>query len=381
MRTPVSALVTPPCAQQVLVPHEALVGFVAAVFERLGLAPQRAAVAADALCYGDLTGMDSHGVANLTRLYLPLFREGRADPAADLEIVGDRAATVRVDAHRALGLWAAAEAMDLAVERAAAFGVGVVSVFDGTHFGCAGYHAGRAAAHDMVGIVASNCGGQRIARPPFGRVTMLGTNPLSIAAPGADDRPYVLDMSTTVVPTGRIRAAARAGRPVPEGWLVDDSGAPVTDPAAFDRGEAHIPWLGNRPETGSYKGYGLSLMVEVLAAVASGAACGPSPEALGGDGRPSGRDDDIGYFVMAFAPGTLRDVDAFRTDAATMFGSLLACPTTAPDARVRYPGWVEAERAERRRRFGVPLAASLYEELREVAHELGLTAPEVGGLA
>ncbi|MFL6136351.1 MAG: Ldh family oxidoreductase [Frankiaceae bacterium] len=370
---------TTPRAAPVLVPHGALVRFVAAVLERHGLASERAAMAADALCYGDLTGMDSHGVANLTRLYLPLVRERRTDLAADLEIVTDSGAAVLIDAHRALGLWAAAEAMELAVERASRFGVGVVSVAGATHFGCAGYHAGRAVAHDMVGIVASNCGGQRIARPPGGRSALLGTNPLSVAAPAADGHPYVLDMSTTAAPTGRIRAAARAGRSIPEGWLVDDAGGPVTDPGAFDRGTAHLAWLGGRPETGGYKGYGLGLMVELLAAVASGAACGPSPRALQGDGRPGGRDDDIGYFVLALAPGALRGAGAFRADAAAMFGALLACPPATPGEQVRYPGWLEAERAALRRRTGVPLPAALEAELSSLADELGIPWPPGSG--
>jgi LDH2 family malate/lactate/ureidoglycolate dehydrogenase len=366
----------------VRVPYQGLLAFTAALLERRGLPRPRAEAAAEALCYGDLIGFDSHGVANLTRLYLPLLADGRADPAADLRVVNDLGAAALVDAGRALGLWAASEAMELAVDRAARFGVGLVSVLDATHFGCAGYHALRAVRHGMIGLVASNCGGQRIVRPPGGRVAMLGTNPLSVAAPAGGHHPFVLDMSTSVVPTGRVRVAARSGRPVPEGWLVDDAGRPVTDPSAFDRGQAHLQWLGGRPETGAYKGYGLGLMVEVLAALLPGARVGPSQEALRGDGRPSGRDDGIGMLAMAVAPGALRDAAGFLGDAHELFGALLACPPVSPAAPVRYPGWLEAERAELRRRGGVPLAPALYQELRGLAGELGQPFPgPVGGAA
>lgn len=369
---------SPPAADQhgrtggtVLVRHTDLLVFAAGVFSVRGVPPARAMQAARALCYGDLTGMDSHGLVNLTRLYLPLFDEGRVNPAARPQVVADRGAALRLDADRGLGLWVARDAMVLATARAAEFGVGVVAVRNATHLGCAGYHALAAAERGMVGLVASNCGGQRIARPPGGAVAMLGTNPLSIAAPAGGHPPFVLDMSTTAAPTGRIRQAARAGRTLPEGLLCDDAGDPVTDPAAFDEGRAHLEWLGG--PAGRFKGYGLGIAVEVLAALVSGAALGAHPDALGGDGRPSGRDDDIGFFVAAIAPGALRE--GAEADARTLFGALLACPPTDPERPVRYPGWHEHHRAKERTERGVPLDAALHAELAEVAARHGLPAP------
>jgi LDH2 family malate/lactate/ureidoglycolate dehydrogenase len=352
----------------VRVRHDDLVALATGVFADRGLPPGRAAEAARALCHGDLAGPRSHGLANLTRLYLPLLDEGRADPAAEPRVLADLGAAVLWDARRALGLWAASEAVDLAAERAARHGVGLVSVRGATHLGCAGYHALRAAERGMVGMVASNCGRQRIARPPGGAVAMLGTNPLSVAAPAGEHPPFLLDMSTTAAPTGRIRQAAREGRALPEGLLCDDTGAPVTDPSAFDAGRAHLMWLGG--DAGRYKGFGLGLMVEVLSALVPGAGLGPHPDALDGDGGPSGRDDDIGFFVAAIAPDALREGAA--DDAQGLFGALLACPPTDPDAPVRYPGWHEYHRARELRLEGVPLEASLYAELAELADRTGL---------
>ncbi len=350
------------------VAHRDLLTFTTAVFTRRGLAPSRAAIAAEALCHGDLTGTTSHGLANLTRLYLPLFEESRVDAAAELDVVCDLGACAAVDARRTLGLWAASAAMDLATYRATAHGVGLVTVRDATHIGCAGYHAARATRHGMVGVVMSNCGRQRIARPPGGAVPMLGTNPLSVAVPVPDAPPFVLDMSTTVVPTGRVRAAARAGTDIPAGWLADDHGAPVTDPAAFDRGDAHLRWLGGDPETGAYKGFGLGVVVEVLSALLSGAGFGPGA----GDGD---RDDDIGLFVLAVAPDRLRPPGAFAADASELFTTLLGCPPLDPARPVRYPGWPEAETARRHLRDGVPLSDELFAELCVVADAAGLPAP------
>ncbi len=313
---------------------------------------------------------------NLGRLYLPLFDSGRVDPVAEPRIVTDLGACAVIDSNRALGLWSAAEAMDSAVERARQHGIGLVSVRNATHFGCAGFHAARAAEQGMIGVVASNCGGQRIARPPRGAVTMLGTNPLSVAAPALDGYPFVLDMSTTVVPTGRIRLYAHRGERIPEGWLQDDAGNAVTDPTAFDGGDAHLRWLGGDPSTGADKGFGLGLAVELLAAALSGAALGPAPEALNGDGRPHGRDDDIGFFLLAIAPEKLRPEDDFHDIVRSLFGTLLACPAGDDGAPVRYPGWHEAERARTRLRDGIQIPIRLYQEL----CDLGVVGPANGAI-
>ncbi|GGX01152.1 Ldh family oxidoreductase [Streptomyces lomondensis] len=358
----------------VRVPYRDLLAFVADVLVARGLPEDRAGTAAEALCHGDLTGFTSHGVTNLTRLYLPLLDSGRCDPRAEPRIVADHGASVLLDARRALGLWAAAEAMELAVERAREYGVGMVSVRGATHFGCAGHHALRAVRHHMVGLVTANCGRQRIVRPVGGRSPMLGTNPLALAAPAGDRPPFVLDMATTVAPTGRIRAAARAGRSVPEGWLHDEDGAPVTDPAAFDRGEAHLSWLGGAPDTGAYKGFGLGLLVEVLSALVPGAGLGPS-DAVPQGAEAGGPDDDIGCFLLAVAPGRLRSEEEFLTDAAGLFGALLGCPPVRADEPVRYPGWPEDARCRDRRAHGVPLGAALHEEMLGLARSSGLRFP------
>lgn len=360
-----------------LIDYRELLDFTTGVFSRAGLSPPRAALAAEALVYGDLTGLASHGLWNLRGLYLPLLSEGRADPAAEPELLSDLGPCALVDTHRALGLWAAAEGMDLAIGRARQYGVGVVSVRGGTHFGCAGYHAARAAEAGMIGVVASNCGMQRIARPPGGSVAMLGTNPLSVAAPALPEHPFVLDMSTTVVPTGKVRAAARLGERVPEGWLTDDAGWPVTDPAAFDDGGAHLRWLGGRQETGAYKGFGLALAVELLAGLVPAAGSGPDPAAYSGDGGPHGRDDDIGFMLLAIDPQTLRAGEDFRGAAESLFRALTGCPAVDSAEPVRYPGWLEAERAARRRVSGVPLPTVLYSELGCLGLDADATSGEI----
>ncbi|WP_018685763.1 Ldh family oxidoreductase [Actinokineospora enzanensis] len=363
-----------PPSTRVRVPHDDLLRFTMSVFTANGVPAERARTAAAALCHGDITGTSSHGLVNLTRIYLPLLASGRGRADAEPQVLADRGAAVLLDGRGALGLWLASEAMDRAVRRAADYGIGLVSVRGGTHFGCAGPHALRAVAHGMIGVVAANCGHQRIARPPHGRVPMLGTNPLSVAAPAGAHPPFLLDMSTTSVPTGKVRAAAREGTDIPAGWLADDAGEPVTDPSRYDDGEAHLTWLG-APGAGEYKGFGLALMVEVLSALVPGAGIGPAPAALAVDRRP---DDDIGYLVLAVAPASLREPGTYLREAGSLFGALLACPAALPGEEVTYPGVPEARHAEESRRDGVPLSAALYAELGAVADRFDLELPEAG---
>ncbi|MGP4111168.1 Ldh family oxidoreductase [Streptomyces sp. 4N509B] len=368
----------------VRVGHEDLVAFTTDVLADRGLPPRRARQSAEALVYGDLAGLTSHGLTNLTRLYLPALDSGHIDATAEPEKVTDTGPAVLLDGRRALGLWAATEALTLAADRAAETGVGLVTMRDGTHVGCAGYHTRRIAEErGAVAILATNCGRQRIARPPGGVAALFGTNPFSIAAPAGDHPPYVLDMSTTVVPTGRVRAAARAGESIPAGWLEDADGWPVTDPHALDAGTGFLRWLGGDRATGAYKGYGLGLMVEVLAALLPGAGTGPAPEALDGDGRPTGRDDDIGITALVLAPDALRPREDYVDQSHGLFTALLDCPPLDPTQPVRYPGWPEWRAAHDNTRHGVPLAPSLAAELAALAEERGITPPAAlrGGAA
>lgn len=353
-----------PEAPQALVGHARLLDAVTGLFARRGLPIDRARTAAEALCHGDLAGFPSHGLFNLERLYLPLLDSGRCDPRAEPVTVNDLGACAVVDHRRALGLWAAAEAMDDAVNRARRHGIGLVSVRGGTHFGCAGFHAARAAAAGMVGVVAANCGGQRLVPAPGGGLPLLGTNPLSVAAPALPGRPYVLDMSTTVVPTGRLRLAEREAAPVPgAGWR---TGAAPRSPTPARTTGARPGCAGSAGSQGRARtrASAWASRSRYWPAGLSGSATGPAPEALTGDGGAQGVDDGVGFLMLAVDAGRLRPGGDFTEAMRDLFGTVADCPPApGADGEARYPGWWEAERATHRRREGVPLPTGLYEEL------------------
>jgi LDH2 family malate/lactate/ureidoglycolate dehydrogenase len=330
------------------------------VFRALGVPPRAARTAADVLSYADQCGFDSHGVANLEPIYVRKIESGQIDPQAEPCVVAENGATAVLDGNNGLGLVVAVQAMDLAIARAARYGIGAVAVRRSSHFGAAGYYAARALSQDMIGLAMTNLGGQALVRPPRGGRPLLGTNPISLAAPAGQLPPFVLDMSTTATASGKVREAQRKGEAVPVGWLADDDGRPVTDPGAYFEGKAHLQF------PGEHKGYGLAVLVEVLSGILSGAAVGPD--------RSSGADQNVGHFFLAL------DVRAFRPDGFHqrmdgMLAALLDCPSRSPGEGVRYAGHGRARRQQERLRSGVPLPESLVDSLCELGKRLNVPAP------
>jgi LDH2 family malate/lactate/ureidoglycolate dehydrogenase len=361
-----------------LVNVESLRAFVAGVFAKLGVSEEGSRTAAEVLLFADMRGISSHGVSNLARLYVKRIRGGAIDPAASARVVREDAATALLDGQFGLGLVVATGAMDLAIEKARACGAGVVAVRRSTHFGSASFYSMRALDADMIGIATSNLGSQVIARPPDGRVKMLGTNPLSVAAPAAELPPFSLDMSTTVVSTGRLRVSGRDGGRVPAGWLVDDEGSDVTDPSRFFNGSAHLQMLGGSGSAGGYKGYGLGLAVDVLSGLLAGADVGPDVRLLQpGGGGDDGERENIGHLFIAIDIGRFRPAGEFRAEMDRMLGALLACPSREGCDPVVYPGHPEAHAGAGRPSDTVAVAEHYVEGLLHLASELGLKFPEV----
>ncbi len=341
---------------------------------KAGLDPERADIAVEPLLYADRKGFDTHGIANLARIYVRKLLNGHIRANFTTRIVTDFGATSLIDGDDGLGLVIGVQAMRRAIAKAAEFGVGITVVRRSSHFGSAGYYSELAVAHGMIGISMSNLGAQTIARPPNGRVKLVGTNPISCAAPAGHMPAFSLDMSTTVVSTGKIRAAARRGERIPEGWLIDDSGEAVTDPNAYDDGTGHIQLLGGKPETGGFKGLGLALLVDILCGALTGAAVGPDPELFGPAGEKRMRDDhDVGHFFLAIDVARFGLLAEFQQRMDRMLGTVVACPDTGGGRRVTYPGYLEEEQRRTGDRQAVQVVAvdsAVLADLAELAQKL-----------
>lgn len=327
------------------------------------LADATAAVMADT----DLAGVDSHGIAMLPA-YAAALASGELRPAARPQVRRETAVAAVVDAGDGLGHPAASLGMRLAVAKARTTGVGLVVVRRSHHFGAAGPYAAMAADEGLIGVVATTARTISVV-PTRCSVPLMGTNPLAIAAPAGPGQPhFLLDMSTSTVAVNKLGVHQRNGWPVPEGWVLDGGGRPVTDPdAALDqvrnRPDGGITPLGGSADLGSHKGYGLALAVQILAGTLAGATFAPF--------RRSEDHDDIGHFLMAVDPVFFRDDDGFPADLGAVVAHLHEAPPADPRLPVLVPGDPEASSRRERTEAGVPLPEALLAQLRAVCEQSG----------
>jgi LDH2 family malate/lactate/ureidoglycolate dehydrogenase len=222
----------------------------------------------------------------------------------------------------------------------------------------------------MIGVSLTNT--SPLVAPTRARLSMLGTNPIAVAAPAGKYEMLVLDMATSTIPRGRIEVAARRGEMLPVGWAIAPDGSPATTPE--DALAGALQPLGGEESTGGYKGYGLALMVELLTGILGGAAFGPNIIGLFSTAGKS----DLGQFYMAIDPGALDDRSAFVARLEKLIDQLTHAPLI-PDASgpVLFPGQPELEREKLQRREGVVIDREHHSSLLLLARRFGIAFPEV----
>lgn len=331
---------------------------VAAIFIARGTPEDHARIVAEILVTADLRGVDSHGAINAIRYVTDIDTGNYTVPQA-IEVVVDTPAIAVLDNGNGFGFVGAHCAMTMAIEKARAVGIGQVALRRGHHIGMAAYYPMMALAHDMIGMCVTNSTPHM--RPAGGLGARVGTNPIAFAAPAGEERPFVLDMATTTVANGKIRLAHRLGLPLPEGWAASsEDGTPVLEAPASAADWWTLEPLGGSLTLGGHKGYGLGVMVDVLAGVLSG----------GGFSRELATGHNQAWF-MAIDIGRFRPVAEFKSHMDAMIRELHATPTAPGHERVLVAGDPEAETYERRSREGIPLQRRLVEEIRAKAAELG----------
>lgn len=339
----------------------ALHAFMVAAFRGAGFDVAQARQAADVLHYADLNGHDTHGVANLANIYLAGARSGEIDPRAEGAWVADQGACAAFDAQGGLGLLAGQVAMARALDKARDFGIGCTVVRNSSHFGAAGYYASMGLDQAMITMAMTNLGHEPVAHPLGSVAPLLGTNPISFAAPPAKgSAPFVLDMSTTVCASGKIKQAVRLEQNVPQGWLFDAQGETSGNPRDYLDQTASLPMLGGAfAEQGGHKGLGLGLMVEVLCGALAGAQTAADK---GQDGR-----NNIGHFFLAINPGFFGSSNAFTGSLEALLGSISGAPVHPAYAPLSYPGQPDSVTRAERLENGIRLDSHLVSQLDEVA--------------
>lgn len=339
-----------------------LTDFTARVYERLGVPPDDARLAAEVLVDADLMGIDSHGIAHLPAhgSYAPALQSGKVNPRPQITIVRETPATALLDGDGGLGAVTGHRAMRLAIAKAKAVGTGSVAVVNSRHYGAAGYYAMMAVPEDMIGLSMTNAGPWFV--PTHAKKKMIGTNPIAVAAPAGVEQPFLCDLATSTVAMGKLEIALREGKEIPAGWALDGEGRPTRDIPTVYR-EGGLTALGSGIETSSYKGYALGVVVDILTGVLSGAGYSMALGAYGGG---------VGHFFSAWRVDAFRPVDEFKTMMDEMQRTFRTAEPADPDQPVRLPGQREFEVRADRERHGVPLHESVIQTLDDLADSLGV---------
>jgi LDH2 family malate/lactate/ureidoglycolate dehydrogenase len=343
---------------------EDLRAYIVRFLTRHGVSGEDAQTVADVLITADLRGVSSHGIIRLDTYYGSRIRRGLLDPKTPLTVLRETATSLALYAGNGLGHVAGRHAMLRTIQKAKESGIAMATVRNSNHYGIAGYYAMLALPHDMIGISFTNS--QPLVAPTHGRKAVLGTNPIAVAAPGLTERPYVLDMATSIVPIGKITVYDKAGDPIPSGWGVDSDGLVTESPKQVLGGGALMP-LGGIEMMRGYKGYGLALLVDIFSGVLSGAAFGPEVGSVKAE-RPA----NVGHFFAAIALDAFRPADEFKADLDRLIRLMKDSPKAVGEDRIYIHGEKEFERFERYSREGVPLLAEVVKALTQSGQEAGV---------
>ncbi len=338
--------------------------YVVNFFVKHNLPEEDARIVADVLISADLRGVDSHGIIRLDTYYGSRLRRGLIDPRPTITVIRETLATVAVDGGAAMGHVVGYLTMKRAIQKAREVGVGMATVRNSNHYGIAGYYAMMALPEDMIGISYTNS--QPLVAPTYGRTPFLGTNPIAVAVPAGNQRPYVLDMATSIVPIGRVTVYQKAGKSIPEGWGIDKEGNVTTDPTEVIKGGALMP-LGGIDLMRGYKGYGLALLVDIFSGVLSGASTGPDV------GHPN-QDvpADVGHYFAAIRVDAFRPVEEFKEHMDRFIQELKDAPKAVGQERIYIHGEKEFELAEKHEKDGLPIMVEVVESLKVSGEQAGV---------
>ena len=346
------------------VPAERLRAFIADAFVAAGLPEHDARVCGELIAEADLRGTDTHGVFRMP-LYVRRIKAGGVAVRPTIAVLQESDATALVDGGNAMGHLVMHRATALAIEKAAKRGVAWVGARNSNHAGPAALYASMPLAHDMIGLYIAV--GNANHMPPWGGIDMLlSTNPIAIAVPAHDELPIVLDMATSVAAYGKVKGAAQRGETMPEGWMMDRQGRPLTDPKRADEGFV-LP-------IGGYKGYALALLFGLLAGTLNGAAMGSDVIDFNADDKSA---TNTGQLVIALRVDAFGPVEGFKRSVDRIIREMRGSARLPGVDAVRVPGEQSHRRHAQRLAEGIPLHAVLASQLDKLAGQLKI-APLAG---
>ena len=337
---------------------DTLVGFIADALTKGGLTPADARIVGEMMLGIDLLGSDGHGIFRLPR-YLDRLRAGGFNSRPNIRIDRQQGAMALLDGDNAMGHLVMKRAADLATDIAAKNGVGWVGSHHSNHAGSAGVYAMIPVKKDMIGIYVAVGNANHMA--PWGGIELLlSTNPIAVGVPGKT-QPVLLDMATTNAAYGKVKLAAQRGETMPEDWMIDAEGAPITDPKKAAGGSL-LP-------IGGAKGYGLALIFGILAGTLNTAAFGRDVIDFNADDKSV---TNTGQFIIAVDVKAFCDVTAFKNRIDEIRAEMKSSPLRPGFDDIRLPGERALAVQQKRLKEGIPLPAVLMKELDKVAQDLGI---------
>ena len=333
--------------------------FITVAMTRLGLPGADAAIVGRLMAEAELQGSDGHGVIRLLP-YARRIRAGGLNLHPNIKVVQERPGMALLDGDNGMGHLVMHRAAELAIEKARHCGIAWVGAQFSNHAGPASLYARMPMAQDMIGMYFAVGNANHL--PPWGGLDMLlSTNPIAVAVPAGEEPPVVLDMATTVAAYGKVKAKAQRGEMMPVGWMIDRLGQPLLDPKRADDGFL-MP-------IGGYKGYGLSLIVGLLAGTLNGAAMGKQVVDFNHDDTTT---TNTGQAIMAIDLSAFGDVAGFKARVDQLVRELRASERMPGVERIWLPGEQSHEKRVANERDGMVLPAVLLAQLDAFALEISI---------
>ena len=344
------------------------------VFMAYGIPEEDADICTDVLLASDRKGIESHGVNRFKPIYLDRIKAGIQHPETNFEVVRETPTTAVVDGHDGMGQVIGYKAMQMAIDKAKEFGMGMVAVRNSTHYGIAGYYTDMAAKAGCIGMTGTNA--RPSIAPTFGVENMLGTNPLTLGFPTDEEFPFSLDCATSISQRGKIEYYARIGQDTPAGMVIGRDGKAMTDSPeileALVNGQAALAPLGGiGEELAGYKGYGYATFVEVLSAALQQ---GNFLHMLSGIGENGEKQKfHLGHFFIAIDTEAFVGLDSFKKTAGDILRALRNSEVAPGEERIYTAGEKEHLVWLERKDTGLPLNEGVQQEMITIRDELGWT--------
>jgi LDH2 family malate/lactate/ureidoglycolate dehydrogenase len=337
---------------------EHLTNYIEKVLQNVGLSIEDSQTVASNLIGANLRGVDSHGVTRLS-IYVKRLKLGAINPTPNIRVVEESDSTLLIDGDNGMGQVVGKKAMQLAVEKARKNGAVYVGVKRSNHFGTGSYFVQQGVKKDMITFAMSNAPSTMA---PWGGIKpYIGTNPYAFGIPAGKHDPIILDMATSVVARGKIITAAKEGKSIPEGWAIDANGVPTTDAQEALDGSV-LPF-------GGPKGYALSLMIDIMSGVLTGAGFGPHINNIYGD---YDKNQNVGHFFQLIDPSRFMPVENFKNRVDQMIDEIKSSPKAAGVNEIFLPGEIELGIEKKRFAEGISLSDEVYEDIKQVGVECGI---------